>query len=113
MSDFRFVYFEDPDEFPEVLDFMETCTTSLGISVEKLPEFKVGISELLADGIVRAVLIGTRRGDPDGGESTRSSLRLRMRLRSAIASMPIPRQLPRIAQHTLERFSPRLRDGPR
>jgi len=36
--------------------------------MEMLPEFKVGIEELLADGVVRAVLIGTRRADPDGGE---------------------------------------------
>lgn len=62
------MYFEDPDEFPEVLKFMEDCCRDYDISIERLPEFKIGISQLLADGVVRAVLIGTRRGDPDGGK---------------------------------------------
>lgn len=66
LANFRFVYFEDPDDFPEVLEFMEHAADSLGITIERLPEFKIGITELLADGVVRAVLIGTRRGDPDG-----------------------------------------------
>jgi FAD synthetase len=71
------VYFESRANFPDVLDFMDATATRYGFSVTRPGPFKEGLSALIAptpaaiQGLsapvgVRAVLMGTRRTDPDG-----------------------------------------------
>ena len=61
------VYFDTPDEFPAVTEFMVQTSSRYGFAIERLPRFPSGMSALVARG-VRAVLMGTRRTDPDGVE---------------------------------------------
>jgi FAD synthetase len=71
------VYFESRANFPEVLDFMAATAKRYGFSVARPGPFKEGLSALIAPTPaaaqgssarvgVRAVLMGTRRTDPDG-----------------------------------------------
>lgn len=60
------VYFQSPNNFPEVLDFMESAERSYGFRIRKLGGFKSGLQALIADGM-QAVIMGTRASDPDGG----------------------------------------------
>lgn len=59
------VYFDTPADFPEVTAFMASAAERYGFSVQRLPRFPAGMAALVARG-VRGVLMGTRRGDPDG-----------------------------------------------
>jgi FAD synthetase len=61
----RLVYFHAPRNFPAVLTFMEETERLYGAPIERLGGFHEGLSSLLRQGI-RAVLMGTRRADPDG-----------------------------------------------
>lgn len=62
----RVVYFESPNNFPDVIAFMDSVAAAYGFTVERLPRLPAGLHALVSSG-VRAVLMGTRRNDPDGG----------------------------------------------
>lgn len=61
----RLVYFNSPKNFVEVLDFMSATERQFGLTIHRVGGFKAGLTRLLGEG-VRAVCMGTRRGDPDG-----------------------------------------------
>ena len=66
----RSVYFESPTRknFAEVLDFMGAAARAYGMGeVRTLPGLKAGMATLVREG-ARGVIMGTRRGDPDGGD---------------------------------------------
>ncbi|EFJ40692.1 hypothetical protein VOLCADRAFT_99481 [Volvox carteri f. nagariensis] len=68
-------YFCNDDDFPEVKDFVQRtdaeCVQSVGygLCVEylRLSDFKRGLCEYLDRTGVMAIVLGTRRGDPNGG----------------------------------------------
>ena len=62
----RVVYFAGSAErdFQEVTDFMSQCERRWRFRVERLGDFRVGLTELVTAG-ARGVLMGTRGGDPD------------------------------------------------
>lgn len=60
------VYFQSPNNFPEVVDFMSSSEKAYGFRIRKLGGFKTGLQALIADGM-QAVIMGTRASDPDGG----------------------------------------------
>jgi FAD synthetase len=64
----RMVYFEVEDNFPEVESFMKDTCDRYALRMQRLPPFKTGLMQLIADHGIRAVLIGTRATDPDGSE---------------------------------------------
>lgn len=59
------VYFEAPNNFPEVLDFMAQCEKEYGFKTRHLDGFKGGLTALIGEGM-QAVVMGTRSTDPDG-----------------------------------------------
>jgi FAD synthetase len=69
-KDIKIVYFEDDAEFPEMKSFLEYTRRTLNIDCYSVKSTcKDGMVDLVASGL-RAILLGTRRGDPhtDGAE---------------------------------------------
>ena len=66
LSEIRIVYFHNPNEFPEVLQFIDEIERVLGICIQRMDGgFKEGVKVLVNEG-VKVFLMGQRRGDPDG-----------------------------------------------
>lgn len=65
-------YFEQPDEFPEIVEFVRRCDAEFGLGLATYTgSFKARLQELVEGTPVRAVVLGTRRGDPNaGGQET-------------------------------------------
>lgn len=59
------IFFDSPQEFPEVRSFVSWVVRSLGLHEVKVESssFKRGMSDLVDDGL-KAVVMGQRRGDP-------------------------------------------------
>jgi FAD synthetase len=66
-SGIRVVYFETNTggDFPQVASFLRDCEARFGFTLQRLPGLKSGMSRLVGAGM-RAVLMGTRKTDPDG-----------------------------------------------
>jgi FAD synthetase len=62
----RVVFFDTEVGFPEITSFMQDMEVLYGFKCQSLGGFREGLAELVADGI-KAVFLGTRRGDPHGG----------------------------------------------
>jgi len=110
----RTVYFEVEDNFPEVEAFMEETCAAYGLSLVRLPPFKAGLMELIERHGIRAVLIGTRQNDPDGGEPGRARERPAAeaaKTTNAAASLP-PRLPPPRPQSGLSTSAPPPPAGP-
>ncbi|PNW74277.1 hypothetical protein CHLRE_13g592500v5 [Chlamydomonas reinhardtii] len=62
-------YFRQKDDFAEVKAFVEGADKAYGLDVEYLSEqdFKKGLCEYLERTGVMAIVLGTRRGDPNAG----------------------------------------------
>ncbi|GIL79130.1 hypothetical protein Vretifemale_8518 [Volvox reticuliferus] len=62
-------YFRKTDDFPDVKDFVERSDELYGLGVAYLtePDFKKGLCDYLSGTGVMAIVLGTRRGDPNGG----------------------------------------------
>ncbi|PNH11162.1 putative FAD synthase [Tetrabaena socialis] len=62
-------YFRKADDFEEVKEFVESSDTQYGLQVEYLAEqdFKRGLCDYLSRTGVMAIVLGTRRGDPNAG----------------------------------------------
>lgn len=61
----KFIYFEAPDNFPAVLEFMKTMEHQYSFILHHVGGFHSGLVRLGNEGI-KAVLMGTRKHDPDG-----------------------------------------------
>ena len=62
----HYAFFEQPDEFPEVVAFVDAVAARLGIRLRRYRlGFREGVRALLAETGTRAILLGTRRGDPN------------------------------------------------
>lgn len=62
----RAVYFRAADDFPELLGFVADAVAQLGLSFVVLPEVRTGLQRLSTLSGARAIVMGTRRGDPHG-----------------------------------------------
>lgn len=61
----RIVHFSDPNEFPEVLAFLDETAASIGVGILRIAaSYKAGMQELVDRYSVRVVLMGVRRCDP-------------------------------------------------
>jgi FAD synthetase len=64
-SSIRIMHFSDPNEFPEVIAFIDAISSSLGMDIIRLAaSYKAGMQELVECYGVRVVLMGVRRCDP-------------------------------------------------
>eukprot|EP00887_Chlorella_sp_A99_P006739 scaffold3.g6739.t1 len=62
-------FFHHDNDFPEVLEFVHATNEQYGLGMRVLyGDFKAGLEALLAETAVRAILLGTRRGDPNAGD---------------------------------------------
>eukprot|EP01147_Barroeca_monosierra_P000592 gene592-3906_t len=62
---FTFVYFKQQNEFPEVLKFIQRCDKQYDLSLRYLESsFKEELAQLLDKTHIKAIFLGTRRGDP-------------------------------------------------
>ncbi|PRW59554.1 FAD synthase [Chlorella sorokiniana] len=62
-------FFHHDTDFPEVLEFTHTTSKEYGLGMEILTgDFKQGLSQLLAQTHVQAIVLGTRRGDPNAAD---------------------------------------------
>eukprot|EP00602_Paraphysomonas_sp_CaronLab_P001297 CAMPEP_0185022602 /NCGR_PEP_ID=MMETSP1103-20130426/5306_1 /TAXON_ID=36769 /ORGANISM="Paraphysomonas bandaiensis, Strain Caron Lab Isolate" /LENGTH=275 /DNA_ID=CAMNT_0027554739 /DNA_START=350 /DNA_END=1174 /DNA_ORIENTATION=- len=59
------IYFDDPDTFSEMQDFMESCQETFGLDylTYNCP-FKDGVQNAVNSRNVKAIFMGVRRGDP-------------------------------------------------
>ncbi|KAL3157694.1 hypothetical protein ABBQ32_012130 [Trebouxia sp. C0010 RCD-2024] len=64
--------FERGDDFPQILDFTNEMSRQYGLHVHKLhADFRSGVECLLETTKVKAIILGTRRGDPNAnGQET-------------------------------------------
>ena len=54
--------FERPDDFQEILEFTEQCNQRYGLHIEIMQtDFKTGVSQLLEERPIKAIILGTRR----------------------------------------------------
>lgn len=60
-------YFEREDDFPEVRAFVKDQDKTYGLNVHYLknPDFKAGLEDYLEEARTAAIVLGTRRGDPN------------------------------------------------
>eukprot|EP00775_Hariotina_reticulata_P011537 gene11537-11680_t len=60
-------YFERSDDFPEVWQFVKDTNDVYGLRMHFLthPDFKAGLEEYLKEAHTAAIVLGTRRGDPN------------------------------------------------
>eukprot|EP00697_Spironema_sp_BW2_P010804 gnl/Spiro4/26206_TR13061_c0_g1_i1.p1 gnl/Spiro4/26206_TR13061_c0_g1~~gnl/Spiro4/26206_TR13061_c0_g1_i1.p1 ORF type:complete len:263 (-),score=69.94 gnl/Spiro4/26206_TR13061_c0_g1_i1:20-808(-) len=61
--DFTVIYFTQPNNFPEVLAFIQSCEAAYGIRIVTLPPFKHGLQSLVAMNL-SVIFMGQRRTDP-------------------------------------------------
>jgi len=65
-------FFLAPDEFPEVADFVRECDRQYGLRMRTHSgDFKAGLQQILSETGAKAVLLGTRRGDPNCKDQVR------------------------------------------
>mmetsp|Transcript_11187 Transcript_11187/g.20662 ORF Transcript_11187/g.20662 Transcript_11187/m.20662 type:complete len:243 (-) Transcript_11187:289-1017(-) len=65
-SKLKLVYFKKDDDFPEMLDFVESIKEKYSTTVEAYPSsYRVGLEMLESEGI-KAVFMGQRKTDPFG-----------------------------------------------
>jgi hypothetical protein len=62
------VFFDTEAGYPEVTAFMDEMAALYKFSIRSLPGLKPGMAVLVEEG-VQAVVLGTRRTDPHGGEA--------------------------------------------
>lgn len=66
LHDVMVVYFEQDDEFPEILSFMKEIRKKYAVNIEHFTcDFREG-TQALVDRGVKAFCMGTRQADPDG-----------------------------------------------
>ena len=54
--------FERLDDFQEILEFTEQCNQQYGLQIEVMQtDFKTGVSQLLEERPIKAIILGTRR----------------------------------------------------
>lgn len=68
LSQVRMVFFTTKDNFSEMLDFIAETVTRYGLLFREYADFKGGLRHLLSSTPVRAIVLGTRRGDPHGAD---------------------------------------------
>ncbi|XP_020405770.1 probable FAD synthase isoform X2 [Zea mays] len=62
----RTIYFEDPDAFPEIDCFTYETASTYGLPLESIRTgYKSGLEALLKEKPTKAILLGTRNGDPN------------------------------------------------
>lgn len=64
----RNVYFATPDEFPEILDFIQCCNATYGMKMVTEAAFPGGLGDTVTKYGTRAILLGTRSTDPHGSK---------------------------------------------
>jgi FAD synthetase len=63
-------FFENSKDFQEVIDFVHEIDNTYQLHVDYLsnPDFKAGLVGYLSDHKIAAIVLGTRRGDPNAGD---------------------------------------------
>eukprot|EP00798_Chlamydomonas_sp_ICE-L_P018517 gene18517-25020_t len=65
----RSFYFLRTDDFDELISFVKDTDRELAMKVDYVvdPDFKKGLETYIAENSTQAILLGTRRGDPNAG----------------------------------------------
>jgi molybdenum cofactor synthesis domain-containing protein len=59
-------FFDKPDDFPEVVEFTKETSKEYGLDIRiYTSDFFSGLDDLLSSTAVKAIFLGTRRGDPN------------------------------------------------
>lgn len=76
LAGMRVIYFGAPNEFPEIISFMNLCCTQYHFTISETPskDFKEGMDFLVNNKGIKAVFMGQRRVDPGGKSLEFSSL---------------------------------------
>lgn len=62
-------FFHHDTDFPEIMEFTHATNKRLGLGMEVLTgDFKQGLEQLLQQTHVQAIVLGTRRGDPNAAD---------------------------------------------
>jgi FAD synthetase len=66
----RTFFFDNTKDFQEVIDFVHHQDAQYGLHVDYIanPDFKAGLVEYLSAHSIKAIVLGTRRGDPNAGD---------------------------------------------
>ena len=86
----RNVYFSTPDEFPEILQFIQVCNSTYGMKMVTEAAFPDGLEDTVKKYGTRAILLGTRSTDPHGGAYGSMALHSS---RCRTVSLPIARRV--------------------